>query len=220
MKRYDAGVDYFKLRMLNDSIAEENAFLMSQLYNREKVTDREMPVDSQLLQYNIIPAKIINKTITQRNNRFTINKGTQHGIDRNMGVLSTSGIIGIVHKANERFCSVMPIINTQFQVSAKIKSKNYFGDLIWEPYDERYMQLRHIPKHAAVALGDTVITSGYSSVFPPDIPIGLVDNIRLPAGSNYFDMRVRLFNQLANLEYVYIVDYQLKSIRNEIENDN
>ena len=217
MDRYDAGVDYFKLRNINDSIVRENAKLLGILYNNENKTLPEFNGDSIINKYQIIPAKIINKTINLRNNRFTLNKGLKDSIRADMGVISNDGIIGVINKVNNSYSSVMPIINTRFQVSAKIKRKNYFGDLIWEPYDERYLQLQHIPKHAGVALGDTVITSGYSTVFPPEIPIGVIENIQLPSGSNYFDIRVKLFNLLANMEYVYVVNNRLKPVQNEIE---
>jgi rod shape-determining protein MreC len=220
MENYDAGVDYFKLRNLNDSIANENAKLLEKIFDHINKHPYGSLEDTLTEDYHIIPAKIINKSINLRNNRFTLDKGLLDSVETNMGVLSTDGVVGIIHKVNDRFSGVIPIINTQFQLSAKIKGKNYFGDMVWEPYDERFMQLRHVPKHAGVALGDTVITSGFSSVFPPEIPVGMVDNIKLPAGSNYFDIRVKLFNQLSNLEYVYIVDYKLKPLRTEIANED
>jgi rod shape-determining protein MreC len=218
LERYAAGVDYFNLKDLNDSIALENAQLMERLFQDQKPEFlREEIHDSSLLQYEIIPAQITNKSINLRNNRITLDKGSVDGIKEGMGVLSTKGIIGVVQKVNSRFASVMPIINTQMQVSVRIRTKNYFGDLVWEPYDERYMLLKHIPKHAAIALKDTVVTSGYSTVFPRDIPIGTIENIRLPAGSNYFDIRVKLFNELANMDYVYVVGNRLKDLMDDIE---
>lgn len=219
LERYDNSVDYFNLKNLNDSIAGENAHLMERLFQDDKPDFlREEILDSSLLQYEIIPAQITNMSIKFRNNRLTLDKGKADGIEEGMGVITTQGIIGIVQKVNNRYASVMPIINTQMQVSVKIQTKNYFGDLVWEPYDERYMLLKHIPKHAEVAIKDTVVTSGYSTVYPKDIPIGTVENIRLPAGSNYFDIQVKLFNHLANLEYVYVVRNRMKDLQVEIEN--
>jgi len=220
LERYDASMDYFKLKSQNDSIAGENADLMSLFFNQEKPeVFQSLPQDSISDQYQIIPAKIVSKTINQRNNRFTLNKGRDAGIQPGMGVLSTKGIVGVIHRANSKYSSVMPIINTQFQVSVKIKTKNFLGDLSWEPYDERFMLLKHIPKHAGISKGDTVISSGYSTYFPPDIPIGTIESFALPAGSNYFEVKVELFNQLSNLEYIYVVDNRFKHLQIEMQED-
>jgi rod shape-determining protein MreC len=218
LEKFDAGKDYFRLNAINDSIAVENARLMAALFNEEKPAIFR-PYDSDTVPENfrIIPARISNMTIHLRNNRFTLNKGTQDGIREGMGVLSPDGIIGVVHKANARFSSVMPIINTQMQVSAKVRTKKFFGDLVWEPYDERFMQLKHIPKHAEVERGDTVVTSGFSTIFPEGIPIGRIEEIALPAGSNYFDISVRLFNRIANLDYVYVIENEAGIMQKEIE---
>jgi len=172
------------------------------------------------MKYHFIPARISNKSINMRNNRITLNKGRNGGISPGMGVISTKGIIGVVDKCNNHFSSVMPVFNTQMQVSAKIKTKNYFGDLTWEPYDERFLLLKHIPKHAIVSIGDTVITSGYSTIFPPDIFIGIISEISLPPGSNYYEMNVKLNNVVSNLEYVYVVGNKLKKEQKEIEEVN
>lgn len=218
MERYDASMDYFSLSAINDSIAAENARLLGLVLNKEKPEIfHPLPQDTSFQHFKIIPAQIANMSIKYRNNRFTIDKGTSDGIRAGMGVLSENGIIGVVHKVNSRFASIMPIINTQLQVSAKVKTKNFFGDLVWQPYDERKMHLRHIPKHANVAVGDTIVTSGFSTVFPADIPIGTIEKILLPSGSNYFDITVSLFNTIAKLEYVYIVDNKLSEFQKEIE---
>lgn len=218
LDRYDSGVNYLNLSTLNDSIASENARLLAKIYNQEKPEIfQSLPKDSVFEKYVFHPARIINKSINLRNNRFTLNKGLNDGIEAGMGVLSPKGVVGVVHKTNKRYCSVMPLVNTQFQLSVKIQNKNYFGDLIWQPYDARYMLLKHIPKHASLTVGDTVLTSGYSTIFPADIPVGTIDEIALPAGSNYFDINVKLFAEIARLEYVYIIENKLKELQEEME---
>jgi len=217
LQRYNASMDYFSLRTLNDSILIENSHYLELLHN--KSGNIELPdenADSIFQKYKFIPARISSKTIHKRNNRMTLDKGTANGIEEGMGVISEKGIVGIVKSANRKFSSVIPVINTQLQISAKIKNKDYFGDLSWEPYDERYLILNHVPKHAPVENGDTIITSGYSTIFPPGIEIGRIEKISLPAGSNYFKIDIRLVNELANMGHVYVIENKLKDLETEI----
>jgi rod shape-determining protein MreC len=218
-ERYNNVVDYLSLDSQIDSIHQENSRLIRQLYNSRH--DEIIPAefyDSILIQYEVIPAKISNKTINLRNNRMTLSKGRLDGIREGMGVVSEKGIVGIVQKVNDHFASVIPLINTRFQAGAKIRTRNYFGDLQWKPYDERYIQLRNIPKHYKVAKGDTVLTSGYSTIFPPDIEIGIVKEVTIPGGSNYYDLQVKLHNNFGNLDHVFVIDYKFKKEKMEVEN--
>ncbi len=218
-ERYNRVVDYLRLEEKVDSIHLENTRLIRQLYNSRQsdIVTVELK-DSSLFEYDIIPVKISNKTINLRNNRLTLSKGKLDGIREGMGVVADRGIVGIVQKVNDHFSSVIPLINTRFQAGAKIKTRNYFGDLQWKPYDERYIQLRNIPKHYEVAEGDTVVTSGFSTVFPPDIEIGIVSEVNIPGGSNYYDLKVRLHNNFGNMEYVYAISYKYAEEKKEVEN--
>lgn len=218
-ERYNRAADYLRLEEKIDSIHLENTRLIRQLYNSRQ--DDIIPVefqDSVLMQYEVIPAKISNKTINLRNNRLTLSKGRLDGISEGMGVVSEKGIVGIVQKVSDHFASVIPLINTRFQAGAKIKTRNYFGDLLWKPYDERYIQLRNIPKHYQVAVGDTVVTSGYSTIFPPDIEIGIIKDVNISGGSNYYDLQVRLHNNFGKMDHVYVIDYKYKKEKKEVEN--
>ena len=219
-QRYDATIKYFNLRSSNDSILMENARLLEQFHNKVgSLNGTTVLSDSSFSQYGFLPAMITSKTLHLRNNRMTLNKGQNDGINEGMGVISESGIVGIVRGSNSHFSSVIPLINTQLQISAKVKSKNYVGDLTWKPYDERYMILNHIPKHALVSKGDTIETSGYSTVFPPGIEIGIIKEISLPGGSNYFEILVKLNNSLANLEHVYVVENRLYELHQQMINE-
>jgi rod shape-determining protein MreC len=220
LDKYDDGVDYFNLKTINDSILQENARILSNRFNYVPENYEYNSVeDTSLNKYELIPASICNMTLHLRNNRMTIDKGTNWGIKDGMGVIAEKGIVGVVRKVNSDFASIVPLINTQLQISAKIKNKNYFGDLKWEPYDERFVILKHIPKHAKVSKGDTVITSGYSTIFPGGIEIGKIIEIRLPEGDNYFEIVVDLNNRIGNLEHVYVINYKLKDLQLEMESD-
>ena len=211
--------DYVDLRNQNDSILLRNAQLLGRIFTEENMFQPDIQdMDSSL--YRLIPARIANKTVHLRNNRLTVDKGQRDGVQENMGVITEKGVVGVVHQVNSQFASVMPVINTRFQLSARVKHKNYVGDAIWEPYDERYIQLNHIPKHAQIANGDTILTSGYSTIFPPGIQVGIIENIQLPAGSNYFKVKVRMNIDFSRLDYVYLIDYKWTDLKNQMDQVN
>ena len=167
--------------------------------------------------YKIIPTSICNKSITHRNNRFTLDKGTIEGIDVGMGVISSRGIVGVVRKANEEFASVIPLINTISRTSVMVKGKGYFGILKWKPYDYKKTTLEEIPKHANIITGDTLITSGFSTIFPKGLMVGTITDIELDRGSNYYNISVSLINDLALVQDVYVIDYKKKGLKLEVE---
>ena len=215
-QQVDEWQEYLYLKTLNDSLLWQNARLLDRMYSHpDPGRETGRMADSSL--YTIIPARIVNKTIHLRTNRITLDKGSLDGVTKDMGVITESGVVGVVHQVNSRFCSVMPVINNRFRLSASVKHKNYFGELIWEPYDERFSWLKYIPKHAGIEKGDTIVTSGYSTLFPPGISVGLIEEILLPPGSNYFDVKVRMDTDFASLEYVYLVRYRYGELKNEMD---
>ncbi len=210
--------NYFNLEDKNEKLKSENALIFQNYFNsRYYKTDNPEIKDSVLAEFKIIPASICNKSVTHRNNRYTLNKGTGSGIKKGMGVISARGIVGVVRKANEEFASVIPLINSISRTSVMVKGKGYFGILRWQPYDYKKTMLEEIPKHANVSKGDTLITSGFSTVFPKGIVVGTIDKVDLDKGSNYYKITVNLINDLALIEDVYVIEYTKKELREDVE---
>ena len=124
-----------------------------------------------------------------------------------MGVLHDDGPVGIVIATTRRFSKVLSILHSEAMISAAIKRNNYFGSLVWRSNNPEMMRLEAVPKHADIRVGDTVVTSGQSVVFPPDIPIGVVDTFWIDRGSSFYSINVSLNLDISSISHVYLVDY-------------
>jgi len=213
-KRIDNVYSYVELQDQNDSLLQVNADLLQEIINF-RIYDLDNSFQSfektiDTFSYELIPATIKAKTIHLRNNFLTINKGTLDSIYPGMGVISENGIVGIVKNSSDNFSQILQLLNGQTRISSIIKDKNYPGELVWKGSNAQIMNLDLIPKHAKVEVGDTVLTSGYSTAFPFGIPIGKISNYYLPEGDNEFEIEVSLFNNIASLNHVYGIKYELK----------
>lgn len=213
--------DYLKLDEQNDSLVRENAKLMDIIINqRSTKTIDTISNDFLSEQYSFIPAEICNKTIHLRNNYFTLCAGSNVGAKPMMGVISAEGIVGIITRVSENYSQVIPLLHSQSRISASIRDLDFFGNLVWKDSNPRIMTLEAVPKHANISIGDTVVTSGYSSIFPKDLPIGIITNFEIEKGSSNYLIDVTLFNDLNNLSYAYLVNNKLKEEQLNIENNN
>ncbi len=199
--------NYLHLTEINDSLSHSNARLHSRLSNiletRPLMDSLITPVD--LKKYNYTSAEIISYTTSLRNNTMVINKGKSSGLDDGMAVLGEDGIIGVTMRCTEHFCSVLPIIHSQARISARILSCECFGNLTWTSSNPNILQLNAIPKHVKISVGDSVVTSGFSHIFPPNIFVGTVYSAFIPSGSNFYKIQVKTNNDFYSLHYVYVV---------------
>ncbi len=208
--RYDKITDYFNLGSQIEDVKKENASLRADLTKYAAfLSQGETDIDSLDGSFIFIPAKVIGKSFIGRNNNFTINKGLEDGIEEHMGVISANGVVGIVTKVNEKYALVMSNFHQKTKISAAIKDRKIHGSLVWDEMDTRYMDLDFIPDYVKVEEGDTVMTSGYSYIFPEGIVIGTVHKVA-QTEKNYFDIMVKVNNTFNGLEHVYVV----KDIRN------
>ena len=161
--------EYFNLKQINSQLNKENVELRNQI--KSSFNDNSLNLlniyDSVFTQkYFFINAKVINNSINKRQNYLTLNKGERQGIHSEMGVVSPTGVVGIVKNVSNHYASVISILNTKSSISAKIKRNNYFGSLTWNGKNYKHMLLKEIPNHVEMFIGDTICTSGYSTIFP------------------------------------------------------
>ncbi len=211
-KMADDAVRYNRLQLISDSLAKENARLIERIFNLElsvqRFTPSDMPLDSCLLDpYRIIDARIVSNSIHLRNNQFTLDKGTRDGLRKGMGVISAHGIAGIVDQVGDRYATAISVLHSAARISASIKRNQYFGSLVWRDIDPGHMILEAIPRQAEIIVGDTIVTSGYSFIYPKGIFIGTVAQVWTEGGSNYYTIKVRLHEDIARLDRVYVVDF-------------
>lgn len=212
---------YFKLKEENLKLAEENMRLRVLLYNNELTADME--IDTTTLDYEVLMAEVIKNSYSSPDNYLTIDKGKSHGIKQDMGVITSNGILGIIEHTTNRYATVQSILNSKSTINAKIKNTNYFGSLVWNGKKYNEVQLEDIPRLVPVLVGDTIVTGAMSSIFPENIPIGTIKQYSLNESQSFYSIDVELFNDMTNLQYVYIIENtyrpEIQELESQITND-
>ncbi|MCL6216863.1 rod shape-determining protein MreC [Zunongwangia pacifica] len=203
--------DYFYLDEYNQRLVEENKNLRNiirQLSGKDTIpnyTDTTFTSD-----YTFRSADVINNNFSKRDNYITLDKGEKDGIAAENGVVTSKGIIGIIDRTNANYSRAISILNSQSKINAQLKKSNHFGSLTWNGKDPNLMQLTDVPKQAPVAKGDTIITGGKSLIFPKGLLIGTIQDFKLDHTESYFTINVKLFNDMTNIGYVYVIENKHK----------
>jgi rod shape-determining protein MreC len=199
---------YFNLHKVNQQLANENTYMLENIPGSYLRTDQQVFTFNDTIykkQYSYINARIINNSVRNRNNYITLNKGRLDGIRPDMGVITPQGVIGIVREVSANFSSVISFLHSDIQVSGKLLKNDHLGTVIWEGYDYRKASMLYVPTHVNLTLGDTIITSGFSQIFPEGIMIGTISNYEIRRGDNFFTIEVELSADFNNLNYVSVV---------------
>ena len=199
---------YLELDAVADSLAQENAALRTQLRDAKFLQDIRIDTIADSLyrqQYIYVSAQVISNSINGQNNFVIIDKGAQDDIKEGMGVISSNGAVGIVSYTTEKYSRVLPLHNRTMRVSVKLARAGYFGGLRWSGGALSDFKIQDIPRHAVVNVGDSILTSGYSVVFPKGIFLGQVRSIGDTNGTNFLDVNADLNINLADLGNVYVV---------------
>ena len=204
---------YIALKKANQILSEENARLSNRLPSAFMRTDTaQFFVNDSLFrqQYQYVSATVISNTVNRRNNYMKINKGRKHGLRPDMAVLAPNGVAGQIIEVSQNFSSVMSMLNSNTRVNAKMKNSNQTGSLFWPGHDYRFGKLVDIPSHVSIHIGDTVITSGYSHIFPEGQMLGTVEELNHAPGGNFWDITLRFSVDYNSLQYVYVVKNLMK----------
>ncbi len=221
---FSAVGNYFSLASVNRKLANENAQLKSLIADLPyiRITPYSIVSDAEITDslYRFISAKVINNSVDKQDNYITLNKGRKHGVKPDQGIVNSDGVVGVVIHVSESFSLGFSMLNKRWGASAKLKKSGTFGPLAWDGSDSRYANLTGIPFHVELAVGDTVVTSSYSSVFPEGVMIGTVHSFEMPPGDNYYQIQVELAVNFRELSYVDIVENlkkdELKALENRI----
>jgi rod shape-determining protein MreC len=198
---------YFNLSEVNDRLMEENNRLLSELERYRAIYESDSTrtdTAGTKVNFSYINARVISNSTNKKHNFILIDKGAIDGVKKDMGVVSPSGVIGVVHSVSSKFSMVISFLNINQSVSAKINTSGAFGPLIWDGQRLRYAILTEVPQHIKFMPGDTISTSGFSSIFPPDIPIGTIGKSKIIKGTQH-EIQVRLFQDFTTLKYVRVV---------------
>ena len=205
---------YFQLSKINTELTQRNLYLEQRLCKLEKeksdsVADSTME-NSLLLKssqpYRLIPAQVVNMKWGRKDNLLTIDKGEADGIKKDMGVVCGTGVIGIVYLTSAHYSIVIPVLNSQSNISCVIQGRGYFGYLHWTGGDISEAYVDDVPRHAHFKLYENVVTSGYSSVFPAGIMVGKILHVYNSADQMSYRLRVKLSTDFGRLRDVCVVD--------------
>lgn len=209
--------EYFDLKTKNDELAIENGRLKSLLFNLKDTTKVTFDTIKGVKKTDIIISKVIKNTYSLQENFITINSGEKQGVQPEMGVINSLGIVGIVDNTSANYATVLSILNVKSQINAKIKKSNHFGTLIWKGNSTGFVQLIDVPRLATIKKGDTIVTGAQSTIFPENINIGVIDKIEKDNETHFFTITVKLFNDMTSLGHVYIIKNKDKKEIEELE---
>jgi rod shape-determining protein MreC len=201
---------YMNLGQVNDSLANENAKLYSQLLKMKNIDSAKNTTVKDTTthqQYTYLAARVIKNSITLRNNVITINKGSLDGIKKDMAVISPQkGVVGFIRDVSDHLATIQSLLHKDTRISVTTKKNNALGSLVWGEKNFNYQKayIKDIPNHFKINLGDTIVTSGFAS-FPPGIPVGRVSNAGIATGDNFLTIEINLFNDFSTLQYVYVI---------------
>jgi len=219
--RMNNAKSYLSLREINESLAAENTTLRNSINRLIKSnTTPFFSVTDTIYQqqYQYTNARLINNSVNRQKNFFTVNKGTSHGLDKDMAIIADGGVAGVIVNCSENFSVAMPVINIDFRLSARIRANGYFGSLSWDGRDYRKAVLSDIPQHVSVSIGDTIETTGYSAVFPEGVLVGTVTHFEKP-GSDFYEITVLLKTDFRKLHFVDVAANTRKKELTELEEE-
>lgn len=198
--------DYLNLKTVNESLAAQNAYLLEQGESSSYISDT---VENKIIekeQFRFIPAKVVSNSVNKRDNYILINKGSQDHIRKNMGVIGPDGVVGIVIGVSENYAVVMSLLHKASNISGKIFAGNIVGSVTWDGSDYRKASLSNIPEHYKIQSGESVVTSGYSLLFPEGINIGTIHSFGLTDDAHLYQIQLDLSTNFQTLKWVYVVE--------------
>lgn len=215
--------DYVGLKYQNEKLAEENAYLRSQLNKNLALIENDTlahmrPEKTDNIKF--VATKVVNSTNTMVNNYITIDKGKKDSLQAGMGVFSPLGAVGVIKKCSDNFCLVNSMLHSSMYISSKIKGKDALGSARWEGIDPTRGVLLYIPRHLEVKKGDTVLTSGFNNVFPEGVPVGFVETIDIKPDETFYRLGIRFAADFSRLNYVYVVKSVLKTELDTLQKNN
>lgn len=217
--------EYIYLRKINQDLVNENNLLRNQLDHYKQIAGNYQVSTGDSIpgrKYVYIPATVINNSVNKQYNYITINKGSHHGIHPEMAVISPNGVVGVVFAVSGNFSTIISLLNRDFRISARIKRNDYYGSLSWKGTDHITADLSEIPYHVDVQVGDTIVTSGFSALFPENILLGVISDFNIEE-SNFYQIEVKLSVDFKHLVSVNVIRNLLRdeqmSLEQPVRND-
>lgn len=217
LEGYSAVTSYFNLKNINEELQQRNAALemevvnlKSQLANVKMQIPDTTKVQPVVAQFDYVLAHVISNSVSQPYNYITINRGKADGIVPEMGVVDHNGVVGMVNVVSDHSARVISLLNPHMKLSCKVKHNGFFGSMVWDGKDPEFAMLQELPKQGKYHRGDTIITSGYSAVFPEGIIVGTVESVSKELSDNFVSLKVRLATNFMQLSTVRAIKNKMK----------
>lgn len=207
---------YPSLRKAYKNILHENTALREALMQKE-VDARQVIYEAATKRYACIAARVINNSIISTKNYLTIDQGAIHGLAPGMGVISAQGVVGKIKAVSDHFATVISLLHTGMLVSAKVAPTGVMGTVRWLGQDPWQAQLLYVPRHVPIALGDTVVTSGYNAIFGEGFLIGHIKHVSLREEALFYDIVLDISTDFSTLQHVYVVKDSLQQEKDALE---
>ena len=218
---------YFGLKKENEELLKHNLDLTKELTELQEqlatLTAREA-LDSNVVyennkeRYLFNTARVVNNSLNSFNNYIVLDKGIADGVHPEMGVFGNDGVVGVIYTASEHYALVVPLLNSKSNISCRVRGNDNFCTLQWDGEDIRYSYLVDLPRYTKFEQGDTVVTSGFSSIFPGDIPVGIIDRVEESNNGMFYRARVKILTDFASLNSVYVIGNRGYEEQHELEN--
>lgn len=219
---------YMNLRDVNRDLSERNSQLEIELLEAQEqleilkadtVAFKGFVPDSteQSFSYDFVMARVVYNSVSYISNYITINKGKKDGIAPDMGVVSDKGVVGVVSTVSENMAVIIPTLNPKLNLSCKVKGSSYFGSMKWDGRSILHANLEQLPRHVEFALGDTIVTSGFSTIFPSGIMIGTISSFEKEKDDNFFTLGVKLSTDFSSLSNVRVLRNYKQKEQQDIE---
>lgn len=196
--------NYFSLKDENQLMMQHNAMLMSQLYKLSP--DTSFLIDTISLDFNFIPANVINNSINNVNNYLLIDKGRKDGVKKDMGVICENGVVGKIANVTENYASVISMLHPYTVVSARFAENQYIANVCWDNLDYRFGMVKDIPLHLKPKKGDTLVTSGFSNIYPADIMLGTIEEMMETKSKDFNTAKIRFSTNFSTLRHVFVIE--------------
>lgn len=224
-----AVMSYLELKQINRELFERNSRLEIELLRLQEqmaimkadtVHFAGYAADSvESFHYDMVTAQVVNNSLVGISNYITINKGAKDGIAINRGVVSQNGVVGQVCIVSNDFSVVLPLLNPKSRLSCKVLGSNNFGSLVWDGRDSEYANLEDLPRHVNFKKGDTIVTNGYSSIFPAGVIVGTIADFRKQHDDNFYSLKVKLATDFTALTDVRVITNYLQNEQQDIEKE-
>lgn len=205
---------YFDLQQQNDILMEKNIWLEQQLIMADRrlkeleeatTNTSYWTTETTTTAFKSYKAVVIKNSLNRADNYITLNQGTIDGIKPDMGVIGPNGVVGIVYKTSPHYSLAISLLSSKSNLSCKIAGNDYFGFLQWEGNDSQYAYLKDLPRHAEFSIGDTIVTSGFSTVFPEGLMVGTIDEANDANDGLSFQLKIKLSTNFGQLRNVHVL---------------